>query len=114
LQVLNAICNLGEVAGNHSRFLYDFSPESIVLRWTHDFAPRLLYCFETPDGDSMDAYSLLRRVTAGDIDPKELVIGGSLAETETGETLKGLGAEVHSGIKAAADGMLGRMRGELA
>lgn len=112
LDVLGAICNLGEVAGNHSRFLYDFSPESIVLRWTHDFAPRLLYCFEADD-DSLDTPMLLQRVKAGDIDAKELVLGGTLSETETGKALKELGAEGHAGIKAAAQAMLGRMTGEL-
>ncbi len=114
LNVLDALCSLGEVAGNHSRFLYDFSPESIVLRWTYDFAPRLLYCFETPGADAVDAPTLLMRAQAGDIDPKELVVGGMLAGTETGEALKGLGAEVHAGVKAAAGAMLGRLRGELA
>jgi CRISPR-associated protein Cst2 len=73
----------------------------------------LLYCFETPDTDAVDATSLLRRVTSGDIDPKELVIGGTLAETDTGSTLKDLGAEVTPGVKAAAVAMLGRLRGEL-
>jgi len=43
---LDGLMSIGEVAGNHARFLYDFSPESIVLRWTHDFSPRFLYCFE--------------------------------------------------------------------
>jgi CRISPR-associated protein Cst2 len=114
LQVLTAICNLGEVAGNHGRFLYDFSPESMVLRWTHDFAPRLLYCFETPDPQTISAPALLQRVKSGDIDSKELVIAGSISATETGAELKALGAEVHAGIKAASEAMLGRMRGELA
>jgi len=114
LHVLTAICNLGEVAGNHSRFLYDFSPESMVLRWTHDFAPRLLYCFETPDPQTIIAPTLLQRVRSGDIDSKELVVGGSIATTETGAELKALGAAVHAGIKAASEAMLGRMRGELA
>ncbi|MDA1191862.1 MAG: type I-B CRISPR-associated protein Cas7/Cst2/DevR, partial [Candidatus Poribacteria bacterium] len=40
LEVLDAISQLGEVAGNQARFLFDFSPDSIVLRWTDDFAPR--------------------------------------------------------------------------
>jgi CRISPR-associated protein Cst2 len=114
LSVLTAICNLGEVAGNHSRFLYDFSPDSIVLRWTHDFAPRLLYCFEASDAQTIDAPNLLQRVKEGDIDPKELVIGGTVAATPTGQALRELGAEVHGGIKAAAAAMYGRMKGELA
>lgn len=113
LHVLSAICNLGEVAGNHSRFLYDFSPDSIVLRWTHDFAPRLLYCFESLDAQAVSAPTLVQRIQAGDIDAKELVVGGSIAETATGAQLKDLGTEVHAGIKSAAEAMIGRMRGEL-
>jgi len=114
LNVLMAICNLGEVAGNHSRFLYDFSPDSIVLRWTHDFAPRLLYCFEAPDAQTIDTPNLLQRVKEGDIDPKELVVGGAMTGTPTGQELRELGVEVHGGIKAAAAAMYDRMKGELA
>ncbi len=114
LDVLTAICNLGEVAGNHSRFLYDFSPDSVALRWTHDFAPRLLYCFEAPDAQQVDAPVLLQRVKDGDIDAKELIIGGSIVSTPAGQELKALGAEMHGGIKAAAAAMYERMKGELA
>ena len=32
-KILNGILNLNQVAGNQSRFLYDFSPESVILRW---------------------------------------------------------------------------------
>ncbi len=38
LDVIDAITGLSEVAGNQSRFLYDFAPESIVFRWAEDFA----------------------------------------------------------------------------
>ena len=48
-KILNGILNLNQVAGNQSRFLYDFSPESVILRWTDDFAPRILYSFEEND-----------------------------------------------------------------
>jgi CRISPR-associated protein Cst2 len=43
-RAINALCELATVAGNHSRFLFDFSPESVVFRLTDDPAPRLLYC----------------------------------------------------------------------
>src|SRR5690606_27867240 len=33
---LEALTNLGEVAGNHGRFLFDFSPESVIFRVTQD------------------------------------------------------------------------------
>jgi CRISPR-associated protein Cst2 len=52
-----ALFNLRGVAGNHARFLYDFSPEIIILRWTPDPAPRMLLCF---DEDERGAISLAR------------------------------------------------------
>lgn len=69
------LCELAEVAGNHGRFLFDFSPESVVFRLTDDPAPRLLYIFEQRD-QFVDAPLLLDRVEAGDIKAQELVIGG--------------------------------------
>ena len=48
-KAIHALCNLGTVAGNHGRFLFDFSPDVVVIRLTQDPAPRLLYCFDTTD-----------------------------------------------------------------
>ncbi|MDD3580794.1 MAG: type I-B CRISPR-associated protein Cas7/Cst2/DevR [Desulfobacca sp.] len=79
LDALDGLVNLGEVAGNHSRFLFDFSPESVILRVTPDPAPRLLYCFQEENG-SIITPELVRKVKAGDIDPKELYIGGLIAQ----------------------------------
>ena len=56
-KTLMALFNLRGVAGNHARFLYDFSPEIIILRWTPDPAPRMLLCF---DEDERGAISLAR------------------------------------------------------
>lgn len=97
-----ALCNLAQVAGNHGRFLFDFSPESVVFRLTDDPAPRLLYVFEQKDQE-VDAPMLLAKVEAGDIQAQELVIGGLFAMTDAAKELKKLGAEVHSGIKKAAE-----------
>jgi CRISPR-associated protein Cst2 len=106
-KAIDALCNLGTVAGNHGRFLFDFSPDSVVIRITDDPAPRLLYCFQTTDdGKTVEANALLERVEDGDIDPKELILGGTIARTATGEKLKTLrafiGANGHSGVKGAA------------
>lgn len=79
LNALDAICGLGEVAGNHSRFLYDFAPESIVLRISEDPAPRILYCFQETDGN-ITIHDLARKVKAGDILKNELYIGGLATE----------------------------------
>jgi CRISPR-associated protein Cst2 len=103
---VKALCELGTVAGNHGRFLFDFSPDSIVLRITEDPAPRLLYCFEPVDeGKSVDAPKLLERVEHGDIKGEELILGGSFATSETGAKLRRFGAFVGEkpGVKAACD-----------
>lgn len=104
-KAISALCALGTVAGNHGRFLFDFSPDSVVFRLTDDPAPRLLYCFDTEDdGKSVDAKLLLERVKDGDVDPKELILGGTITQTPVGGQLKESGAFVgdKSGVKAAA------------
>ena len=76
-KAVEALCNLGTVAGNHGRFLFDFSPDAVVFRITADPAPRLLYCFDThDDGKTVSAQRLALRVLSGDIDPKELIVAG--------------------------------------
>jgi CRISPR-associated protein Cst2 len=102
------LCELAEVAGNHGRFLFDFSPESIVFRLTDDPAPRLLYVFEQKD-QTIDAPPLLARVEAGDIRAQELVIGGSFATTITATKLKELGADVFVGVRKAAETVLSKL-----
>jgi CRISPR-associated protein Cst2 len=98
--VLDGLISISEVAGNHARFLFDFSPESIVLRWTHDFSPRLLYCFEEDEAGEVLVPDLVRRVGAGDIDAKELWIGGAISET-----LGDFGANVFPGVKSAVEAL---------
>lgn len=102
-KAIAALCNLGTVAGNHGRFLFDFSPDSIVIRLSDDPAPRILYCFETSDdGRTVSAPALVQRIQSGDIDPAEVIVGGPVAANSTiaGHGSQGLKAFV--GIKAAA------------
>lgn len=108
LAVLDAIVNLNEVAGNHARFLYDFSPESIVLRWTDDFAPRILYGFELDENGNLAIPAILAKVEAGDIDARELIIGGPVTKE-----LKLPGASLHAGVKAAVQETQMRMKKDL-
>lgn len=103
---LQALCDLGPVAGNHGRFLFDFSPEYLVIRITQDPAPRILYCFEAPDdGETIDCQALLRRVEQGDINARELILGGLTARTQAGKRLLELGAfgTDNTGVRAAAE-----------
>lgn len=102
------LCELAEVAGNHGRFLFDFSPESVVFRLTDDPAPRLLYIFEQRDR-IVDAPLLLVRVEAGDIPARELVIGGSFAATSTAAKLKEMGADVFPGVRKAAEIIIAKL-----
>ena len=75
---LKSLGALRSVAGNHGRFLYDFAPEAIVIRFTDDPAPRILYCFETKDdGATLSANALIQRLDAGDVTPNELFVGVS-------------------------------------
>lgn len=93
-KAVEALCNLGTVAGNHGRFLFDFSPDAVVIRVTDDPAPRLLYCFDTPDaGKTVTADRLAQRVADGDIDPKELIVAG----------VEVAGVDRKKGVKAACD-----------
>jgi CRISPR-associated protein Cst2 len=106
--VVDAVITLSEVAGNHARYLFDFAPDAIVFRWTDDPAPRILYSF-TLAGHSVTVPEVLRRVRSGDIDASELVVGGSLSETDDGRALEELGARIYPGVKAAAKDIKARL-----
>lgn len=99
--VLDAIAGLADVAGNHARFLYDFSPAAIVLRWTDDPAPRFLYAYETTPEDEVGMPRLLRLVEAGDIRPDELYAGGEVHGTADGRQLEEAGAHVYRSVGEA-------------
>lgn len=112
LDVVDAITSLCEVAGNHSRFLYDFSPDAVIYRWTDDFAPRMLYGFSTADSQQLAIPEILGKIKQGDIDPAELIVGASTPTTLHPEVMKGLetiGVKV-LGVKAAAEEVKRRMQ----
>ena len=113
LPVVDAIVALSEVAGNQSRFLYDFSPESVIFRWTDDFAPRLLYGFQLIDEKPQLREEVRRRIESGDIEAKELIVGGSIASTSDSELLKQKGVTVCAGVKQAAEELKTRIRSDL-
>lgn len=77
---LRGLCGLGEVAGNHGRFLFDFSPESVVFRITQEAAPRILYCYSLGEDGKISIAELLRKVSGGDIKPQELLLGGAIVD----------------------------------
>lgn len=118
LDVIDGLNDLREVGGNHSRFLFDFSPDAVVFRWTNDFAPRILYGFEMNADSSVSFASVLQKVKDGDIDPKELFIGGSIVHSLTEEEKRWLeGATIsnggRSGVKAAAEALKQQIKRDL-
>jgi len=113
LNVIEALVDLSEVAGNQARFLYDFSPDALIFRLTDDFAPRMLYAFGLGCDGHLTVPQIVRRVKCNDIDAKELIVGGSIAATDDAKYLKDNGAAVYDGVKQAAGDVKERMRDEL-
>lgn len=97
---LDAVQNLTRVAGNHSRYLYEFAPEAVVLRYTHDPVPRMMYLFDEDEFGGVSSAKLLHAVQSGDIDGEEVVVAGEPV-AELGAQLASLGATYHPGVKAA-------------
>jgi CRISPR-associated protein Cst2 len=118
LNVIDGMDSLCEVGGNHSRFLFDFSPDSVIYRWTDDFAPRMLYGFEMSEDGSVSFAAVLQKVKDGDIDPEELFIGGSIVHSLSDDAKKLLnGATISNGgkagVKTAAEALKQRIKADL-
>lgn len=112
---VRTLCALGQVAGNHGRFLFDFSPESVIFRITPDPAPRLLYAFRQSDAGAVGIPDLLRKVRSGDVQASELIIGGAITETLSKDdqaTLKA--ATLLPGVRAACDAACAALNGAAA
>ena len=103
LDLLDAIVSIYRVGGNHGRFLFDFAPESIVLRWTNDFAPRFLYCYEEDEMGNISMPKLLKQIKSGDLDPTELWVGGEITELLQGSEYTRV--KKCSGVKAIVDAL---------
>ena len=96
--VLEGIISLRRVGGNHSRYLTDYSPEAIVLRWTDDPAPRFLYCFMQSEDGVVSLQPLLAKINGGDITPEEIIVGTSMDIPE----LASIGSKGNSDEKSRA------------
>lgn len=101
--LLDAIIDPPQVAGNHARFAYDFSPYSIVLRVTNAHSSKIQNCFEHDEENrTFSVAKLIKRVASKDIPADELIIGGEITGTEEGEKLKELGVKACTGVREAA------------
>lgn len=112
-KLIDAIIDPPQVAGNHSRFAYDFSPESIILRFTNAHSSKIQNCFEHDQKNrTYTIEKLIKRVESGDIPVDELIVGGDVYHTEEGEKLKELGVmAIFPGIIAAANAVRQRIAG---
>ena len=98
------------MAGNHGRFLFDFSPESVVFRLTQEPAPRILYAFQSDEAGTVGLSELLRKVRAGDVPANELVLGGAVVEALDSEARAALsGAVLLPGVRAACEAVCARL-----
>lgn len=100
--LLEALIGIRHVGGNHSRFLYEFRPESVVLRITDDPSPWIMGCFKRM-GDGVGCPDLERLIKANDVDASEIFVGGKIATTPYGQTLRDLNVTVFDGVKAVKD-----------
>ena len=84
--VLDGLMSISKVGGHGHDFRYDFSPESMVLRWTEESSPEIFYCFEQLEtrpgiySEPTISSDVIDLVTVEDINPDELWIGGKIAK----------------------------------
>ena len=89
--ILKIIAEIGTVAGCNSRYLYDFSPENIILRITQNPSHKMIYSFKESDGnDIVLDEKFINKIKARDLDG-EVSIGGSVEIPEDVEIDKFLG-----------------------
>lgn len=101
--LIDAIIDPPQVAGNHARFAYDFSPYSVVFRVTNAHSSKIQNCFEHHEENrTFTVARLIKRVASKDILADELIIGGEIADTDEGRQLKDLGITVLNGVGEAA------------
>ena len=91
---LKAIQQLSSVAGNHSRYKFDFAPNLVALRLTYDLSPRILKIFDCEDPLDVRAQKLIKYVRYGEIAANELYVGGELNDDDMAE-LKALGVNCY-------------------
>jgi CRISPR-associated protein Cst2 len=80
--VIDGLMSIRKVGGHNNVFCYDFSPESMVFRWTQKTSPHFFYCFEQHSLELEPVISpdLIEQVEVEDIDGSELWIGGKIAK----------------------------------
>ena len=112
-KTLHALQNLRRVGGCHARFLFDFAPEAIVLRWTTDPAPRIMFCFDQDERGRVSLETLLKRIQGGDVVGSEVYVGTAIDGIPEIEKLKDQGVHTFPGAKAAVTALLAKAKPDI-
>jgi CRISPR-associated protein Cst2 len=86
--LMDAIMNIPQVGGNSNVFSYDFSPSSMILRWTNKIAPNIYYAFEPSPNSSQEVYltnDVIDEIELHNLS-NEFWIGGSIAKSFSSQT----------------------------
>ncbi|MFB2891995.1 type I-B CRISPR-associated protein Cas7/Cst2/DevR [Aerosakkonemataceae cyanobacterium BLCC-F50] len=113
ISVVESVTKISNVGGNHARFLYDFSPESVVFRWTHHPVPQFLNCFRVNDEDILSATKMVQLLEVEEIPADEIWIFGGYAFTEEAKALAQLGCHVYPSLRKGTKALLDRIRQDL-
>jgi len=113
ISVIESVTKISNVGGNHARFLYDFSPESVIFRWTHHPVPQFLNCFRVDDEDILSATKLVQLLEVEEIPAEEIWILGGYAFTEEAQALGELGCHVYPSLRKGTKALLDQIRQDL-
>lgn len=92
--LLSLIGQLGGVAGNHARSLYDMAPASIVVRLTPRLAPGYdSYGFNIAENGAHTFPEVVDAILKDDLPGKEFLIGGKIVRDMGENTLARLSAK---------------------
>jgi CRISPR-associated protein Cst2 len=87
-KLLSLIGQLGGVAGNHARSLYDMAPASIALRLTPRLAPGYdSYGFQVTEEGTHTFPEIIEGICNGDLPGEEFILGGKIVR-DMEETLR--------------------------
>ena len=113
ISVVESVTKISNVGGNHARFLYDFSPESVIFRWTHHPVPQFLNCFQVDDEDILSATKLVQLLEVEEIPAEEIWILGGYAFKEEAQDLGELGCHVYPSLRKGTKALLDQIRQDL-
>lgn len=103
--LINAIKDLGEIAGNQSSYKFDASPKAVVFNLKHRQSCRVFNCFDQMRGGKLTLERLEKLIDSKDVGFEEgesVIVGGFPAESfETFSQNSSGSVRYHRGIETA-------------